>query len=449
MPLHILLVDDEQPARYAMAKALANPDYEIDEASDGREAVEAIRTGGYDLVFLDLSMPIMDGQSVLREIAAERLDAIIEIIVVTADHEVPTAVECIRLGASDFISKPYEIEQLRAIASRVAQRVALQRRVQHLQDELENRQAFGALVGVSRSMRDLFARIERVANTKLDVLIQGETGTGKELIAREIHNLSDRSNGPFLAINAAAIAESLTESELFGHVKGAFTGAESDRSGCFEQADGGTLFLDEIGDMPLAVQTKMLRTLQERVVQPVGRSKSIPVDVRIVSATHQDLEQAVNDGHFRQDLFFRVHALQIMATPLRHRREDVAVLANYFLQREVASQGDRSLDFSPSAMEAMLAHAWPGNVRELEHAVMAAVAMCDGEWIEPLDMQMARKDPSLEHDDFEPLYELPLTESKNQLIEQFERRAIQRALVRHDGNVSAAARQLGIHRQRL
>ncbi len=446
--IRILLIDDEQPARYAMAKALQSANYEIHQAEDGRAGVDAIRTGAYDLVFLDLTMPIMDGQSLLREISNERLESTVEIIVVTADDNVPTAVECIRLGASDFISKPYEIEQIRAIARRVADRVALQERVQHLQNELENRQAFGAIVGISRPMRDLFSQIERVAKAPLDVLIQGETGTGKELIAREIHELSPRAEGPFIAINTAAMTESLVESELFGHTKGAFTGADSDRKGCFELANGGTLFLDEIGDMPLAAQSKMLRALQQRTVQPVGSSQTMKVDVRVISATHQDLETSVADNHFRQDLYFRIKGVALRVPPLRERREDILVLAHHFLNL-FNDRTSSSLEFNQSALDAMLTHAWPGNVRELEHSVLAAATMCEATKVSPTDLQLTRSD--VIHDDSElgKYLDYPLTEAKSRLVEDYERMAITKALDASQGNVSAAARQLGIHRQSL
>ena len=384
----------------------------------------------------------------LREISNERLESTVEIIVVTADDNVPTAVECIRLGASDFISKPYEIEQIRAIARRVADRVALQERVQHLQNELENRQAFGAIVGISRPMRDLFSQIERVAKAPLDVLIQGETGTGKELIAREIHELSPRAEGPFIAINTAAMTESLVESELFGHTKGAFTGADSDRKGCFELANGGTLFLDEIGDMPLAAQSKMLRALQQRTVQPVGSSQTMKVDVRVISATHQDLETSVADNHFRQDLYFRIKGVALRVPPLRERREDILVLAHHFLNL-FNDRTSSSLEFNQSALDAMLTHAWPGNVRELEHSVLAAATMCEATKVSPTDLQLTRSD--VIHDDSElgKYLDYPLTEAKSRLVEDYERMAITKALDASQGNVSAAARQLGIHRQSL
>ncbi|MDB5296631.1 MAG: glnG, partial [Phycisphaerales bacterium] len=375
MPLRILIADDERAARYGMARALASAGHEIAEAADGPSAAAALASGAYDLAFLDLNMPGLDGRDVLRDLCRRTgSDRRCEVVVVTADDRVQTAVECVRLGAADYLTKPYEVEQVRAIARRAAERVELERRVERLQADLDQRRAFGALVGVSRPMRDLYAQIGRAAAAPVDVLIRGETGTGKELIARELHRLSPRAAGPFVAVNTAAVAESLAESELFGHAKGAFTGAAADRKGVFEQADGGTLFLDEIGDMPRPAQTKILRALQERTVQPVGSSRQVRVDVRVVTATHQDLTRAIADGHFRQDLYYRIKGVELTVPPLRSRREDVVLLADYFLDRLGPADGvPRRL--AADAVDALLAHDWPGNVRELEQAVTAAAAM--------------------------------------------------------------------------
>ena len=467
MPLRILIADDERAARYGLAKALASAGHEVAEAADGYAAVDAIRSGGHDLAFLDLNMPGLDGLGVLRQLceagglAARRC----EVVVVTADDRVQSAVECVRLGAADYLAKPYEVEHVRAIARRAAHRLELEQRVDRLQAQLDQQQAFGALVGVSRPMRDLYALIERAAAAPVDVLIRGETGTGKELIARELHRLSPRAGGPFVAVNTAAVAESLAESELFGHAKGAFTGAAADRRGVFEQADGGTLFLDEVGDMPKPAQAKILRALQERTVQPVGSSRQVKVDVRVVSATHQDLGKAIAGGHFRQDLYYRLKGVELVVPPLRNRREDVLVLANYFLDR-LGTGGAAAGEirrFTAAAADALLAHAWPGNVRELEHAVTAAAAMAAGAEIRPVDLGLASATGagggaasgtggsrgSWEGIDLDALCGLPLTEAKEKLVEQFERLTIDRALDRSQGNISAAARALGVHRQSL
>ncbi|MBI2477476.1 MAG: sigma-54-dependent Fis family transcriptional regulator [Planctomycetia bacterium] len=445
-PLRILITDDERPARYALRKALECADYEIAEAEDGKAAIEFLQASHVDLVFLDLSMPVLDGRRTLEQLCP--LSHSIEIIIVTADDSVSSAVDCIRLGAADYITKPYEVEHVRAIARRAAKRVSLEHRLQHLQLQLDEKQAFGALVGVSQPMRDLFFQMQRAAKAPIDILIRGETGTGKELIAREIHRLSSRSSGPFVAVNTAAIAESLAESELFGHVRGAFTGAEADRKGVFEQANGGTLFLDEIGDMPAPAQTKILRALQERTIQPVGSSKHMKVDVRVITATHQDLEQSIADHGFRQDLYYRIKGVELHVPPLRKRREDIILLANFFLDR-IADKLPATPRFETRAVDQMLGYTWPGNVRELEHAISAAAAMATDGLIRPGDLPMSRSTDETTRDAFADFLDLPLTEAKNQLVETFEQLAITRALQNHAGNVSAAARQLGIHRQSL
>ena len=492
--IHILIADDEKPARFGMAKALANAGYEISEADDGQLALEAIQTKLPDLVFLDLNMPKLEGRDVLRRLGPATRDC--EIVVVTAVDSVAMAVECLRLGAADYITKPFEVEQLRGIARRVARRLELQRRVDDLQTQLGEKQACGALVGVSRPMRLLFEQIAKAAKApaSLCLLVRGETGTGKELVAREIHRQSDRAAGPFVAVNTAAIAESLAESELFGHTKGAFTGATADRAGVFEQAHGGTLFLDEIGDMPLPAQTKILRTLQERTVQPVGSSRQVPVDVRVICATHQDLEAAVTDKHFRQDLYFRLRGIELHIPPLRNRREDILPLVNHFLERCAApplspgggegswrevrgelsqasldigtgrrlpltplpplplrGRGGDSSRFAPDAVDRLLTYAWPGNVRELEHAITAAATMASGPEICAADLPIGggsagRVEAELAFADY---LGLPLTEAKERLVETFERATIAAALEQQGGNISAAARQLGIHRQSL
>jgi DNA-binding NtrC family response regulator len=445
--LRILIADDEAPARYGVAKALRSPGYEILEAADGQTALDMLREQPIDLTFLDLNMPQLDGCGALRALAGQ--DCRAEIIVVTANDTVESAVECIRLGAADYITKPYEIERLRAVARRVAARRQLEARVANLQSTLDGQTAYGALVGGSPAMRGLFAQVDRAARASLDVLIRGETGTGKELIAREIHRRSPRAAGPFVAVNTAAISQSLAESELFGHVRGAFTGADADRQGVFEQAHGGTLFLDEIGDMPLPAQAKILRALQERTIQRVGAARTVPIDVRIVTATHQDLNQAIADGLFRQDLFYRIRGIELDVPPLRARREDILPLARHFLER-LAGTDAAPRTLSAEAAERLLLHAWPGNVRELEQAVLASAAMSAGDEIRAADLRLATARPGDGRAfDYSTLLGLPLTEAKNRLVDDFERRAITAALAQHDGNVSAAARQLSIHRQNL
>ena len=439
--MKLLIVDDEQVARYGMAKALRADERTILEAEDGDAAITLIRDHAPDLVFLDLNMPIRDGVSVLKELRAMNLPSPPEIIVVTANDTVETAVECIRCGASDFLSKPYDIDHLRSIVRRSEERVALQHKVAQLQLRLADESGSGLIRGISRPMLKLFSQIERAAKTTMPVLIRGESGTGKELVARELHARSHRAHGCFVAVNTAAIAETLIESELFGHVKGAFTGADRPRDGVFRQADGGTLFLDEIGDMPAGVQTRLLRVLQESVVQPVGSEELIPVNVRVISATHQNLEDAIAEKIFRQDLYYRLRGIELSIPPLRSRHEDILLLANEFLN------DDQS--FSNNAVQCLLQHAWPGNVRELKQRVQAASAMADANCILPVDLGLNSHQLAESTDCFDRYFDLPLTEARNQLLDDFDRAAIERALKQDDGNVSAAARRLGIHRQSL
>lgn len=447
MKLQILIADDEEAARRGMTKALARTGHELLTAANGNEALTIIQDSRPELVFLDLNMPGSGGLDVLRALHGQAKAS--EIIIVTANDTVQTAVECIRLGAADYITKPYEIEQLRAIVRRVEQRVALETRVDALSSQLDAQTTCGALVGVSRPMRQLFEQIARAAKAPLDVLIRGETGVGKELIARELHRQSPRAAGPFVAINTAAVTESLAESELFGHVRGAFTSAAADRQGVFEQAHRGTLFLDEIGDMPKPIQVKLLRALQERAIQPVGSTKRIEIDVRVVCATHCDLAQAVEAGDFRQDLYYRVKGIELSAPPLRQRREDIPLLANYFLERLARETGASPRTLSTAAIERMLAYAWPGNVRELEHTVLAAASMADGEELTVGDLGLPSTAAAGAPVDMAELADLPLAEAKTRLVENFERATIIAALEKNNGNVSAAARRLGMHRQNL
>lgn len=445
MKLRILIADDEAPARYGLKKALSTHD--VIEASNGQEAIDAVKASAPNLVLLDLNMPIIDGLSVLRQLAGHA--PLPEIIVVSANDSVDAAVEAMRLGASDYITKPYEVSKIRGIATRLLERLSLQSQVDELRQQLDRGRGMGSLIGTSPPMRKLFDQIDRAARSSIDILIRGETGTGKELIARELHARSNRQKSPFIAVNTAAINDSLIESELFGHTKGAFTGADGDRKGFFEQADGGTLFLDEIGDMPLSAQAKMLRVLQERVIQPVGSSKSKTIDVRVISATHQDLEAAIDSKAFRADLFFRLKGVELQIPPLRQRREDILVLADHFLSRSSSIDERTPLSLEPAAVDRLLSYCWPGNVRELEQAMLAAATMAEGDTITARDLPLAGGKRVDETMHFTELAQLPLTEAKSLLVESFERFAIEKALETAHGNVSAAARQLGIHRQNL
>lgn len=445
--LLLLIVDDEAPARHGMVRALRREGWTIAEAENGRLAVDLIRARRPDLVFLDLNMPELDGLGVLRELGPATQTT--DIVVLTANDRVSAAVECVRLGAADFLTKPFELEQLRAAVERVQRRRKLEQRVAALQAEVEATGGTSPLLGVSRAMRELRDLVRRAASAPVDLLIRGETGAGKELVARELHRLSPRSGGPFVAVNTAALPESLLESELFGHVKGAFTGAERDREGVFRRAHGGTLFLDEIGDLPLAAQAKLLRALQERQITPVGSERPFAVDVRVVSATHQPLEDLIASGRFRQDLYYRLRGFEIPLAPLRARREDILVLATYFAEQAAVAAGRTVPALARDAVDALVAHDWPGNVRELEQALRSAVSMSAGDSIQARDLGLSAPSASVGDDPFEAYYGMPFAEAKSQLIDFFERAMLTRALEESHGNLSAAARTLGMHRQSL
>ena len=440
--MKILLADDEAAARYGMSRALQGAGREILEASDGNEALAIIREKAPDLVFLDLNMPKCDGLTVLANLRETPVAPMPEIIVVTANDSISLAVDCIRQGAADFLTKPFDVDHLRAIVKRSEDRLRLQTQVETLRLQLsESGATFGSIRGSSRPMQRLFTQIERSAKTDLPVLIRGESGTGKELIARELHQRSPRASKPFVAVNTAAVSENLVESELFGHVKGAFTGADRAREGVFRRADGGTLFLDEIGDMPASVQTRLLRVLQEGIVQPVGSEDGIRVNVRIISATHQDLEQAITDKVFRHDLYFRLKGIELTVPPLRERQEDILLLANSFLPSDRA--------FSQCAVAALMAHRWPGNVRELQQMIASGAALGEEGKITARDLDLIADLHSSPTSSWEPYLDLPLSEARDRVTDDFERAAIGHALEKESGNISAAARRLGIHRQSL
>lgn len=440
--MKILIIEDDATARYALHRAIRAPGREILEAQDGESGLQQLKEAGVDLAFLDLNMPIRDGISILTELQSHPDWRCPEIIVLTANDCIDIAVECIRRGAADFLTKPYEIEQVRSIVKRCQERCDLSKRVAQLSAELETVPQLGALISIHPMMHSLFDQIRRASKSKLPVLIRGESGTGKELVARELHRCSDRSDMPFVAVNTASISENLIESELFGHVRGAFTGADRNREGVFRKAKGGTLFLDEIGDMPSGVQTRLLRILQENVMTPVGSEEEVSVDVRILSATHQDLEVAMEQKTFRSDLYYRLRGIELRIPALRSRVEDILILAKRWLGVEQ--------QLTPQCMAAMMNYSWPGNVRELKQRVEGAAAMATSLSINAQDLGILPQHEVAHHSlFFEEYFEMPLTEAKQAIVERFEQLAIERAMKMEGNNVSAAARRLGIHRQNL
>jgi len=378
---HILVVDDE-PGVQESLRMLLSSEGEISIAGDVESALREVSDSTPDLVLLDLVMPGRSGLELLAELAERGVRA--PVIVLTATNTVNAAVEAMKRGASDFITKPFELDALRIKVRNLLEKGELEREVERLRDEVEDRQQLCGLIGRSAAMRAIFRIVERIAKAQATVLITGESGTGKELVAHAIHDLSDRASEPFIAVNCGAIPRELIESELFGHEKGAFTGAVGRRIGRIESADGGTLFLDEIGELDPAAQVKLLRALQERSFERVGSSHSVTVDVRIVAATNLDLDKRVSEGKFREDLFYRVNVVPVALPPLRERREDIRLIADAFLGRTTPVK-----KLTASALAALDGYNWPGNVRELQNALEHGQALCDGDTIDQSDLPIS------------------------------------------------------------
>jgi two-component system, NtrC family, response regulator HydG len=378
----ILVVDDEATARNGLAKLLEQEGYPVDLAADGREALASVSENPPGLIITDLKMPNMDGMELLKQLRARGIE--MPAIVTTAFGDVATAVAAMRAGAEDYLTKPIDFDALLLVVERTLARDELKSEVENLRRQLRARDKEGleGLLGASTAMQRVYQMVRQVAPARATVLITGESGTGKGEVARALHALSQRATASFVTLQCAALAESLLESELFGHEKGSFTGADKKRIGRFEQANGGTLFLDEIGEIPMATQIKLLRVLQERTFERVGSNESISVDVRVVAATNKDLAEEVREKRFREDLYYRLNVVRIEMPPLRQRGNDIVLLAEHFLQR-FARENNRRIDsFSEAARAKLVAHRWPGNVRELENAIERAVVFTEGEVVE-------------------------------------------------------------------
>ncbi len=438
----ILVVDDEISFCETLALDLGHRGYAVETCTSARAALEVMRRADIDVVVTDLLMRDVDGIELCGRIAESRPD--VPVIVLTAFGSYETAVAAIRAGAYDFLSKPVKLEVLAIGIERAANHRGLREKVRRLEREMSRTPLADDIVARSSAMRAVLELVDRVAQSDATVLVTGDSGTGKELIARAIHRAGRRKDGPFVAMNCAAVPESLLESELFGHVRGAFTDAHTNEPGLFLAANGGTLFLDEIGDMPLPLQPKLLRVLQERTVRPVGGSAERPVDVRVVAATNRDLETAVEEGRFRHDLFYRINVVQVSVPPLRARGPDILPLTAQFIARFAANIGKPVSGLSPAAAERLMAYPWPGNVRELQNCVERAVALARFDQISTDDLPEKVRDYKSSHfilasDDPAELVTL----------ERIEREYIARVMHAVAGNKSAAARILGIDRKRL
>ena len=430
----ILVVDDDISHCTILQVLLQGWGYRVESAHNGMQALEQVRQHVFDLVLCDIRMAEMDGIETLKEI--KTLNPSIPVLIMTAYSSVDTAVEALKSGALDYLIKPLDFDKLQQTLSQALAHTRLSE-----SPVADTPAAQFGMVGDSPAMRTLLNNIALVAPSDATVLIHGESGTGKELVARALHASSGRSHRPLITLNCAALNESLLESELFGHEKGAFTGADKRREGRFVEADGGTLFLDEIGDISPLMQVRLLRAIQEREVQRVGSNQTLSVDVRLIAATHRQLAEEVSAGRFRQDLYYRLNVVTIDMPPLRQRREDIPPLARYFLQRYAERNRKTVLGFTPQAMDMLIHYEWPGNIRELENAVERAVVLLTGEYISERELPLAIVGA--------PVSGRPLDGNLIQPLVEVEKEAILAALEKTGGNKTEAARQLGITRKTL
>jgi two-component system response regulator HydG len=437
LPMNILIVDDEIAIRETCAAVAQQTGMKAVAVATAEEALDVLERSAVDILLTDLKLPQANGVELLKLV--HDLHPEVAVVVLTQYGTIESAVEVTRLGAVDYVTKPFRIEELRSRLERVARAVELQQENRLLREQLQSRPGFGGLIGVSMKMQRVYKTIEKVSQHEYPVLILGESGTGKELVARSIHYLGPRKDRPFAPVDCSALVPTLIESELFGYVKGAFTGAMQAKQGLLEAAQGGTLFLDEIGDMPVDLQAKLLRALQEREVKPVGSTERRHINVRVIAATNRDLESAIRAGTFRQDLYFRLNVVQVKLPALRDRKSDIPLLVTAFLEKFSDSQGPvRTI--SEDAMRRLIAYDWPGNVRELENAIERAVALGSGPILHvadlPSNLQYPTSDRGPEKDEILPL-------------EEMERRAILRTLRETGGDKLSAARMLGIGKTTL
>jgi two-component system response regulator HydG len=439
----VLAVDDEQETCDLLKMSLEREGFAVTTCTSAEAALELVGAVDFDLVITDLSMPEMGGLELCERVLGTRPN--VPVVVITGQGSLETAIGAMRVGAYDFITKPVDPKLLAVAATRALRHKGLADEVKRLRTEVAiDEITIPSVVGSSASMRRVFTLVQRVADSEAGVLIHGETGTGKELVARAIHDRGRRKEGPFVAINCAAVPASLIESELFGHERGAFTDAKVQRTGLFLQADGGTLFLDEIGELPLEVQPKLLRSLQERKVRPVGSNREIPFDARVIAATNRVLEDEVYERRFREDLFYRINVVKIDVPPLRERGGDVLHLARHFLTIYAERHGKHEIDLSPAAAEKLISYSWPGNVRELENCIDGAVALARASRIEIDDLPEKVKS-------FRPERFVVSANQPEEIvtIDELERRYILRVLSLVGGNKSRAAQVLGFDRRTL
>jgi two-component system response regulator AtoC len=438
----VLVVDDEESFRHLLSVILEKEGYEVETAKDGHEALEKLEQGLFDEVLCDIRMPRMDGIEFLKETKRMHVDS--TIIMMSAYGTLDTAIEAMKLGAYDYVSKPFKPDEIVLTLKKAQEREKLRRENIYLRKEVKKEYNFSNMISKNEKMMGIFDTIGKVARYKSTILITGESGTGKELVAKAIHFNSDRSSSPFIAVNCGAIPETLLESELFGHVKGSFTDAVRTKKGLFEEADGGTLFLDEIGELPLSLQVKLLRVLQDGEFRRIGDSRSFKIDVRIIAATVKDLEKAVKEGDFRDDLFYRLNVLPLRIPPLRERREDIPLLVEHFMRKFIDNLGKGVKGVTPEALKTLLKYSWPGNVRELENMVERGLVLTETDMIDvdnlPPEVYRPRENAA-----FSQLDEYSIKKATKIL----ETELIRKALRKTNGNHTHASRILEISHRTL
>ncbi len=436
----ILVVDDEQSHRTMLKAVLSKEGYDISEADDGISAVKAVENESFDLILMDIRMSDMDGLEALGQI--KKTSPSIPVIMMTAYASIKTAVEALKSGAYDYLTKPLDIDELKILIQKALEHYRLQEENVFLKERLADRFDFSKIVGKSRRMKELFENLSLIAPSDATILICGESGTGKELVANAIHQNSPRAQKPFIKVSCAALPETLLESELFGHERGAFTGALARKAGRFQLADGGTLFLDEVNVMSSTTQVKLLRVLQEREFEPLGSTKTIHVDIRLITATNKELEGEVKEGRFREDLFYRLNVVPIHLPPLRERKEDIPLLSEHFFRLYQEKNKKSVKGFLPKTIDTLMRYDWPGNIRELENVIERAILLCRSEYITPKDLP-----PPLQGEEIEehPLISIP----PGMTLEQVEREAIIQTLEETGGNRTQTAQILGISRKTL
>lgn len=431
--MHILICDDEESQRNLLAGFLKNKGYTITTAANGKEAIDLNRKTGFDLAIMDLKMPEIDGIETMAQM--KEIDPQTYFIILTGFGTVESAVRAIKLGAYDYLSKPINLDELEIIIERAYEEEISHQELETLKEEIKEKFKSETFIAESKKMKEVLVLVPRIAKSNSTVLVLGESGTGKELVARLIHEASLRKDNRFIAISCAALPETLIESELFGYERGAFSGAEKRKVGKFEMANQGTFFLDEIGDLPIGTQVKLLRVLQAFTFERLGSNIPIKVDVRLISATNQDLKKKIKEGTFREDLYYRLNVITIELPPLRERKEDIKPLAEFFIKRLAERSHKKVLGISKKALNKLLRYDWPGNIRELENIIERAVVLCRGEWIETADIPLKS--------------ETEKTVYQDESLADVEKEHIQATLNKTDWNLSLAAEKLGIHRNTL